>query len=125
MILDTNALSAFANGNEEVCRVLEGALGHQLPVIVLGEFSFGILASRHREAYEAWLAERLQEFEILSIDGETAQHYADIREELRQVGRPIPQNDLWIAALARQHHLPIVSRDSHFDKVKKVKRHGW
>ena len=125
MILDSNALSAFADGNEEVCRVLEGAPGHQLPVIVLGEFSFGILASRHREAYVAWLAERMQEFEILSIDGETAQHYADIREELRQVGRPIPQNDLWIAALARQHHLPVVSRGVHFDKVKKVKRHGW
>lgn len=125
MILDSNALSAFADGNEEVCRVLEGAPGHQLPVIVLGEFSFGILASRHREAYEAWLAERMQEFEILSIDGETAQHYADICEELRQVGRPIPQNDLWIAALARQHHLPVVSRGVHFDKVKKVKRHGW
>ena len=103
MILDPNALSAFADGDEELRRVLEGGSGHQLPVIVLGEFSF----------------------EILSIDGETAQHYADIREELRQAGNPIPQNDLWIAALARQHHLPVVSRDVHFDKVKKVKRHGW
>jgi len=125
VIVDTNALSAFADGDQELCRVLEGAQGHQLPVIVLGEFIFGIMASRHREAYEAWLAERMLEFEILSIDSETAQHYAAIRDELRQVDRPISQNDLWIAALARQYHLPIVSRDVHFDKVKKVKRHGW
>jgi predicted nucleic acid-binding protein len=125
VIVDTNALSAFADGDEEVCRVLEGEQGHQLPVIVLGEFSFGILASRHRKAYKDWLAKRMQEFEILPIDSDTAQHYAAIREELRATGTPIPHNDLWIAALARQHHLPIVSRDAHFDKVKKVKRHGW
>lgn len=125
MIIDTNALSAFADGDEGVRRVLEGARDHQLPVIVLGEFSFGILSSRHREAYKAWLAKRILEFEILSIDSKTAPHYTDIREELRQAGTPIPQNDLWIAALARQHGLPIASRDQHFDKVKKIKRHGW
>ncbi len=51
--------------------------------------------------------------------------YAEIREVLRLMGRPIPVNDLWIAALAVQHTLPILSLDQHFDLVPDLKRIGW
>lgn len=61
----------------------------------------------------------------MALDSTTARHYADIRSELRSAGRPIPENDIWIAALARQHHLPIVSRDEHFDGISGVRRIGW
>ena len=55
----------------------------------------------------------------------TAEQYAEIRYELKRRGRPIPGNDLWIAALGRQHHLPLLSRDEHFDFVPKLKRIRW
>jgi tRNA(fMet)-specific endonuclease VapC len=62
---------------------------------------------------------------ILPIDLDTTFHYARIRDELRQKGRPVPENDLWIAALASQHNLRIVSRDVHFDEVTGLERVTW
>ena len=64
-------------------------------------------------------------FRVLQVDEETSSHYAAIRLELKATGSPIPANDAWIAALARQHRLPIVSRDVHFDRVKDVERRSW
>ena len=58
------------------------------------------------------------------VDEGTAEAYADVRDELKRSGRPIPGNDLWIAALARQHALPLLSRDRHFDFVPGIKRVG-
>ena len=62
---------------------------------------------------------------LLSPDRETADWYAQIRHDLKKQGRPIPGNDIWISALARQHALEIVSRDTHFDHVPDVHRVGW
>jgi predicted nucleic acid-binding protein len=62
---------------------------------------------------------------VLLVDEVTAERYADIRAELKRAGRPIPGNDLWIAALARQHKTPLLSRDAHFDFVPGLKRIGW
>ena len=62
---------------------------------------------------------------ILDITSETSSVYAEIRYELRLAGQPIPENDLWIAALARQHRLPVLTNDAHFDQVSGVQRVGW
>ena len=122
MILDTNALSAWADGDTavEACAML--ADRPVLPVVVLGEYLFGIRQSRHRAHYEAWLRRTLPLVRIADSDSGTAYSYATIRLELKAAGRPIPSNDLWIAALARQHALPILSRDSHFDAVPELER---
>jgi tRNA(fMet)-specific endonuclease VapC len=55
---------------------------------------------------------------------QTSAYYAAIRSELK-AGPPIPANDAWIAALARQDRMPIVSRDIHFDRVKNIERLAW
>lgn len=122
MILDTNALSAWADGDAGVEGPLTGADRLVVPVVVLGEFLFGIRQSRHRHAYEDWLRRRLPAAEIVAIRSATAGRYAEIRLELKRVGRPIPANDLWIAALSRQHRLPLLSRDAHFDTVRDLER---
>jgi len=62
---------------------------------------------------------------VLPCDRATADWYASIRDELKRKGRPIPENDLWIAALARQHKLEIVSNDPHFDNLRGIRRIGW
>ena len=125
MILDTNALSAFADGDEKLLRVLGGRTDLALPVIVLGEYFFGIRQSRHRAQYEQWLRAGLPLFEVLSVAEPTARHYADIRRELKAAGTPIPTNDVWIAALAREYRLPVISRDRHFEAVPSLHLLGW
>jgi predicted nucleic acid-binding protein len=92
---------------------------------VLGQFRYGIAESRHRAAYEAWLTAQLPHFDILAVTGETAMAYAMLRVSLKRSGRPIPANDAWIAALALQHRLPVLSRDRHFDVVPHLERKGW
>jgi len=125
VILDTNALSAFVDGDVDVGKLLRTQARAAIPVVVLGEFLYGIAESRHRSAYEAWLTSHLQHFDLLEVTGETAVTYAALRVALKRSGRPIPANDAWIAALALQHRLPVLSRDQHFDAVPGLERKGW
>jgi tRNA(fMet)-specific endonuclease VapC len=90
-----------------------------------GEYFFGIARSRHRKIYEKTLGDLLRETAILKIDLDTSREYAAVRDELSRVGKPIPANDLWIAALCRQHSLELLSRDRHFDIVPRLKRRSW
>jgi tRNA(fMet)-specific endonuclease VapC len=125
VILDTNALSAFVDGEESVRAVIVKSPQPAIPVIVLGEFRYGIAQSRHRPEYEAWLGTHLPDFAILSVTEDTATVYASLRVELKRRGRPIPANDAWIAALALQHRLAVLSRDTHFDSVPDLVRESW
>jgi predicted nucleic acid-binding protein len=125
VILDTSALSAFVDGVAGVGEVLRRQPRAAIPVIVLGELRYGIAQSKRRSSYEAWLESHLLRFEILSITEETAVAYAALRVTLRLSGRPIPANDAWIAALALQHRLPVLSRDKHFDVVPDLDRASW
>lgn len=125
MILDTNGVSALLAGDEEIEAMLQDEGRLHLPTIVLGEYRYGLLRSSHREHLGKLLDTLTAECRVLPIDPETAQHYATVREELRRRGTPIPENDVWIAALARQHRLPVVSRDRHFDRVDELVRLDW
>lgn len=122
MILDTNGLSAAADGDRALEPIFREAAAIAVPAIVLGEYRYGIRQSRERRRYEAWLAEAVPSYRVLAVDEETAEHYADIRSELKRRGRPIPSNDVWIAALTRQYVLPLLTRDQHFDSVSGLKR---
>jgi predicted nucleic acid-binding protein len=125
MILDTNALSAAADNDPAIIALLARAEQVAIPVIVLGEYRYGIAQSRRRAAYENWLTGLLHDCFVLDINEPTTHHYAEIVLELKRSGKPIPTNDLWIAALSRQHALPLLSRDRHFDLVAGTKRIGW
>lgn len=63
--------------------------------------------------------------DILEIDSQVAQAYAEIFADLRRHGTPIPTNDLWIAAIAKAHHLILVTNDAHFRHVKGLRREDW
>jgi tRNA(fMet)-specific endonuclease VapC len=125
VILDTNALSAFIDGEPTIGVRLSAERHAAIPVIVLGEFRYGIAGSRHRDRYEQWLEEHLRDFEILAVTEPTTVTYARLRVSLKKLGRPIPANDAWIAALALQHRLPVLSRDDHFDAVPDLRRETW
>lgn len=125
MILDTNALSAFVDGNAAVAAKLSVEDRVAIPVIVLGEFRYGISGSRHRSTYESWLTEHLPDFDVLPVTEATTIAYARLRATLKKAGRPIPANDVWIAALAVEHRHDVLSRDEHFDDVPDLKRISW
>jgi tRNA(fMet)-specific endonuclease VapC len=78
MIVDTNALSAAADDDPAVMAILARADQMAIPVIVLGEYRYGIAQSRHRTIYENWLFGLLRDSAVLDINEPTTQHYAEI-----------------------------------------------
>ena len=125
MIFDTVAMAALAERDEELMDIARGASIIHLPIIVLGEYRFGIEGSRHREKLTRWFSTVIDLHEVLYVDLETLDSYAKIRSELKEAGTPIPANDIWIASLALQYGLRVVSRDTHFDKVRGIQRISW
>ena len=125
MIFDTNALSAFIDGDARVGTIIRTQQQVAIPVIVLGEFRYGIAGSRQRSTYEEWLDSHLRSFDILPVVDATTLHYSALRTALKKLGRPIPANDAWIAALAIQHRMPILTRDEHFESLPEVVRIAW
>jgi predicted nucleic acid-binding protein len=125
VILDTNAISALLTGSEALGDLLDQAEHHHLPVVVIGEYRYGLLRSQYRKHLELLLDTLIDESIVLAIDQATAAAYALVRDELRRAGRPIPENDVWIAALARQQGEPVVSQDQHFDHVPGLTRLSW
>lgn len=125
MILDTNAVSALLDGDPSIAEILGGEEQHHLPVIVVGECRYGLVRSRERGRLGRLFDLFINESIVLPIDVDTTVHYVSLREDLRRTGRPIPENDIWVAALATQYGLPIVSRDAHFDRVAGVERLDW
>lgn len=125
MILDTNALSDLFEGHPELGKLLEDESRHQVPVFVLGEYRYGLLGSCQAKKIGPLLDRLEEESIVLAPDSATAHAYADVRMKLKRQGTPIPENDVWIAALAIQHDLPLASRDEHFDQVPGLTRVGW
>jgi tRNA(fMet)-specific endonuclease VapC len=125
LIIDSNALSTVAEGEPDAVKLFARARQVAIPVIVLGEYRFGIAHSRHKREYERWLAEMVSVSRVLEIDEETAEWYAGLCAQLKAAGTPIPSNDAWIGALGRQYTLPVLSRDRHFDLIKGLQRLSW
>lgn len=126
MILDANAVSALLTGrNAALQRVLSAAERHHLPLPVIAEYQYGLLRLPRPRRLQSLFRRLEAESIILYPDRVTADLYAAIRHDLRKRGRPIPENDIWIAALARQFELEVVSQDSHFDEVSDLRRVGW
>lgn len=85
----------------------------------------GFPSLRNHPHYEQWLTEYLPSFLILDIDERTTIFYGNVRKKLKKAETPLPSNDVWIAALCRQHSLSLVSRDRHFDAVSGIVRLDW
>ena len=98
LILDTYALSAFGDGDRTLHKRIQHEFDLAVPVIVLGEYLFGIRESRHRSHNKSWLDANLKLFLVLPIGQKTSGHYAEVRAELKASGTPIPSKDIWIAA---------------------------
>ena len=124
-LLDTNIIIAFLGGDLQVQERLDAVSELLLPLVVLGELYYGAVHSGRPQQNAAEVERFARSCVVLGIDVETAQLYGSIKAELRRKGRPIPENDLWIAACARQHDLVLVTRDRHFNQVAGLLTEAW
>lgn len=119
LLLDTNLYVAFKRGDDDAVELLRLADEVHLSTVVLGELLAGFAAGsrerRNREELTAFLES--PRVRIDAVDEGTAGFYGRIFALLRRKGRPIPTNDLWIAAAALQHGLLLATRDDHFAAI--------
>jgi tRNA(fMet)-specific endonuclease VapC len=124
-LLDTNAAIALNAGDPVLRDKLQEADEVFIPAIVLGELYFGAEKSGRAEENRQRVDGLAARWTVRDCDRVTAQHYGRIKNRLRTQGQPIPENDIWIAALAQQHDLVLVTRDQHFNHVEGLKRESW
>jgi tRNA(fMet)-specific endonuclease VapC len=119
ILIDTNAYAAFKLADPSVCVVLSAAERILVSVVVLGEllggFAAGSRESRNRLELSRFLDSPRVEMDALTP--QTADNYALVYDMLRREGRPIPGNDLWIAATALEHGAALLSLDAHFGSI--------
>jgi tRNA(fMet)-specific endonuclease VapC len=124
-LLDTNAVIAIFANDRSAVELVQGCAECFLPAIVLGELYFGVSQSSKANDNQKRIEEFSSHMPVLVCDHETAVHYGRIKHALRKAGTPIPENDVWIAAIASQHDLTLMSNDQHFDHVQGLVRAGW
>lgn len=115
--LDTDVSIKFLNGDKRIESFLSNYFEIYMPVIVAGELIFGALNSTHAEQNLARHKKLIQRAKILEITEATANIYAKTRLGLKKKGKPIPENDLWIAAVCIEHKMPFLSNDEHFRDI--------
>jgi tRNA(fMet)-specific endonuclease VapC len=93
--------------------------------VALGELHYGALRAQRREAQLALIRDFLRTVILLLPDQSTSEAYGQVKAELAETGRLIPDNDIWIAAMARQFELPLVTRDGHFAAVPHLTTLAW
>jgi tRNA(fMet)-specific endonuclease VapC len=124
-LLDSNIVIAFFAGEARVRNSLATAEEVFLPSTAVGELYYGARKSGKPNENLARIDELVLTNVVLACDSETARQYGEIKNALRIKGRPLPENDIWIAALARQHDLTLVTRDTHFEQMEGLSVTTW
>ena len=124
-LLDTNIIIASFKNEQTVLDQMATSEEIFIPAIVVGELFYGAMHSTNIEKHITQVREFVKESSVLSCDEFTAEHYGQIKNELKKKGRPLPENDIWIAAIALQHNLTIATRDQHFKEIDGVAIEEW
>lgn len=124
-LLDTNIIIALFADETVIKNNLAQASEVFIPSIAIGELCYGARKSGRTQANLARIDELVVNSAVLVCDTETAHRYGDVKNNLRFRGRPLPENDIWIAALALQHNLILVTRDAHFQEVENLQTVVW
>ena len=125
VLLDSNFIVALFEQDAGAHSALVAADSVFVPSVALGELYYGAQKSGRRAENVARVDRFAAANEVLLPDVESARHYGAIRDDLRRQGRPIPDNDIWIAAIARQHSLTLITRDAHFREIDGLTTEDW
>jgi tRNA(fMet)-specific endonuclease VapC len=125
VLLDTNVVVAHLRSDPDLTARLRATPAIYLPWVVLGELHYGALRAQRREAQLALIRDFLQTATLLLADQSTSEQYGQLKAELAALGKLIPDNDIWIAATARQFDLPLLTRDGHFAAVPRLTTLAW
>ena len=119
LLIDTNIYTHAFNGNTEVIRILQRSQKISICAITIGELLSGFKAGSKENINKAELEEFLDSprVQLIGIDEDTAEFYSEIQTALKKKGKPIPTNDIWIAATALQYGLKLYTNDRHFKYV--------
>jgi len=122
--LDTNRLTDLFQGDSALAERLGTCEQVWIPLIVLAEIKAGFLGGMQHRRNEALLQGLLAKptVGVLLPGRETAEHYARLFVQLKRAGTPVPDNDLWIAALILEHDLVLITRDRHFESIPQLLR---
>lgn len=124
-LLDTNIVIALFANDETVKENLKKAKEIFVPSIVIGELFYGAYKSAHAKENISRIDSFANSNTVLGCDSETARLYGEIKSTLSNKGRPIPENDIWIAAITMQYNVVLVSRDAHFGEIDTLKVEVW
>jgi len=117
ILLDTNIVIELFKGNLSVTASLKKHQSVNIPFAVLGELYLGAYRSSNYKKHIRQVNDFLKNCHILVADSETANNYALIKSALLNKGKPIPENDMWIAAVAKQNEMTLITRDRHFEEI--------
>lgn len=123
--LDTNIVSAWLKGESSIADKIDTAESVFLPVIVVGELYYGAGFSLQVAKNTQDIKKITERYPLLSIDEDTTVIYGSIKTGLRKKGKPIPENDIWIAAITIQNDLTLATRDSHFNEIEGLSLIAW
>ena len=124
-LLDTNIVIALFADEATVKDNLAKAEEVFVPSVVIGELFYGAHKSARSKENLAHISEFAASSIVLGCDVETSHFYGEIKNALRLKGHPVPENDIWIAAIALQHGLALITRDTHFNAVDNLKVIVW
>lgn len=125
ILLDTTIVIQHLRLDQAVSDQLLSAESLYLPIIVLGELLHGAYRIPFPERQLEKIAIFMRAVTVLGITTATADQFGQISAELSTSGQPIPTNDVWIAAVAREHQLPLATQDAHFERVSGLKLLSW
>ncbi|MFN8282235.1 MAG: type II toxin-antitoxin system VapC family toxin [Chitinophagales bacterium] len=119
--IDTNIAIALLNNQTTVFSILNKFDVIYIPVTVCGELLFGAKNSKLSVKNTKRYVEFIQSCELLDSNLIVAQNYASIRLNLKLIGKPIPENDIWIAAICMTNNIPLFTADKHFSYIEQLK----
>jgi tRNA(fMet)-specific endonuclease VapC len=124
-LLDTNIIIALLDGDDAVLSHLDLAPEVFVPAVALGELFFGAAKSGRPSENTARVERFAAGRAIVSADFDVAREYGRLKQHLKKQGRPLPENDIWIAAAEKCHGMILVTRDRHFQAIDELETADW
>lgn len=125
ILLDSSVIIAHFRGKLDIFQLISPGEPLFMPLVALGELLKGALKSADPAKHQGKIADLLKVVAVLNPDSATAEHYARSSVALETKGQPIPENDLWIAAVALELDMPLATRDAHFDRIEGLAVMKW